>query len=310
MMESYLEELKSILEKNNYADTDNTIAYFREMILDRKENGEEESDILNELGEAKELAKKILGDMKINIEDEKANSIYAKLISADLNIIKTNKTNIEIIMNNPEKFEIKEENDIYMIKEIPAKLKLVSHEENTYVNIYVPSDLFLERVDIETVAGDIDMSFIGDITNLKTISGDVKIELSRLNKIECKTISGDVSILSLESDDINISSKSGDININGLSTSSIKLSTISGDIKNINVNSNTLESSSVSGDIKAYIKADSITCKTKSGDVIVSVDDLQDEYHVEVNNIGDKKRATKSLIINTISGDCDYTFKE
>lgn len=310
MMESYLEELKSILEKNNYADTDNTIAYFREMILDRKENGEEESDILDELGDTKELAKQILGDKKINIEDEKANSIYAKLISADLNIIKTDKANIEIITNNPEKFDIKEENNIYMIKEIPAKLKIVSHEENTYVNIYVPNDLFLEKVDIETIAGDVDMSCMGNIANLKTISGDVKIELSRLNKIECKTISGDVSILSLESNDISISSKSGDININGLSTSSIELSTISGDIKNINVNSNILGVNSVSGDIKAYIKADSITCKTKSGDVIVNVNDLQDEYHVEVNGIGDKKRATKSLKINTISGDCDYTFKE
>ena len=309
-MENYLDELRSILERNNYTDIDSTIAYFREMILDRVENGEVEDDILNELGDVVELAKLILGEKKINIDDEKANSIYVKLISTDLNIIKSDKVNIETLISNPENFEIKEKNGVYMIKEIPTKLKLVSHEENTYINIFVPSDLSLEKVDIETVAGDINMSCKCNTVNLKTISGDVELKLATLNKIECNTISGDVNMSSLEGDDISVSSKSGDISINSLSANDIKLSTISGDIKNINVNSNTMEANSVSGDIKAYIKADMMAYKTKSGDVTINIDDLQDEYHVEVNGIGDKKRAPKSLIINTRSGDFDFTFKE
>lgn len=305
-MKEYLEELRKLLINNNYQDVDNTIDYFNEMILDRIENGETEEEILDELGDVQTLAQAILEDKKINIDDV-GECIMARLISADIFISSEDVEEIKVETNNSDIFSIEKQGDVIYIKEMSSSgIKI-----NNKVYVYIPNGGYVEKVNIETVSGDININgpFTLNIQEIKTVSGDVIINDVLFEEVTCKSVSGDIRLFTLRGNDISILSTSGDIKTNLLECNNGSFNTKSGNIETLNSEIDNYKALSVSGDIVTYTKGNHIKCNSTSGDIFVHVEEPQDEYHVEYQGRSDKKIGSKSLIINTKSGDADYKFE-
>ncbi len=288
-MENFLKELKDILSLNDCTDVDETIAYFKEFILDAIENGQSEEEALNSLGSPKEVAYSILGDKKVSIEDETFGVINVEAISADiyLDTYDGNKINVEC---NPSKFEVRNDNDSIYIKEIKDTF-LNPKDENIY--IHIPENQKFNKVNLISVSGDIhiDGTFFIEDLKIKTVSGD-----TRIDKFDCINL--------------NTITVSGDTRISDVSINDLYITSVSGDIKGKNIISKNYYVKSVSGDLKFEGIADKLNLNTKSGDIKAYIKGLEEDYHLEYKGMADKKIANKALILNSISGDINYSFEE
>lgn len=290
-MEEYLAKLKEILIRNNYEGYEETIAYFRELFLDAFENGLSEEKIIADLGSVEGVATNILENKKVKIdEDGVLTSLRVKLCSADLNIHVGNVDNIIINTSDDELFEITYGEKCSVVEK---RKGLFGGFENLEVNITIPFDYKLDDCVIETTSGE------------ATIYGNFKID-----NLSLKTISGDLSFSTLEIDNAQILTVSGDVDLDNSSIDVLSVNTTSGDVDINTLNGENVEAKTISGDIDVY-KSDisHFSGKSTSGDLDVWLMGPGEDYHIECQNIGDKKIAHKSLKLNTISGDVDYKFE-
>lgn len=271
-MEDFLKELREILTLNNYGDVDETIEYFKELILDSIENGQSEEEVIQTLGSAKEVAYTVLGDKKIRIDETTSGIVSIEATSADINIDTYDGEKINVECNNS-KFEVRNDNGSIYIKEIKKIFAISINKSNDNINIHIPKGYKLNKMLLIGVSSDIDIKgdfFIGEL-KIKTVSGDVEINDTKTNDANVSTVSGDIRSETIKC-----------INFNG---------------------------KAVSGDVDFKGVVDKLNLNTKSGDINVSIDGLEEDYHIECKDMADKKIADKSLILNSISGDVDYSFK-
>ncbi|MCM1052775.1 MAG: DUF4097 domain-containing protein [Ruminococcus sp.] len=128
-------------------------------------------------------------------------------------------------------------------------------------------------------------------TNLKAVSGDIKIDNNLNEKGVITTTSGDISLNSLNKADItstsgditlkninkgSVSSTSGDITINEIKEGTI--TTISGDIE-VN-NTDSLEVSSTSGEIEISKANKLLNAKTTSGDIKIRSFNIENDSKI------------------------------
>lgn len=120
------------------------------------------------------------------------------------------------------------------------------------INISLEEDQHMERVDMRTTSGDMDVSAFADRMNITSTSGDVEVE-GRVNDLTVNTISGDIDVradvaymhfkavsgdvdMAFDSDeirDVRGSTISGDIDIDlpdGIGAIAIQTQTRSGDV--------------------------------------------------------------------------------
>lgn len=287
-MEEYLAKLKEILIRNNYEGYEETIAYFRELFLDGLENGLSEEKIIADLGSVEDVATNVLENKKVKIDEGAA--LRVKLCSADLNIRVGNVDNMIINTSDDELFEITYGEKCSVVEK---RKGLFGSFEKLEVDITLPFDYKLDDAVIETTSGE------------ATICGNFKID-----SLSLKTISGDVSLSALEIDNAQISTVSGDVDLDNSSINNLSVNTTSGDVDINNLNSENTEAKTISGDIDVY-KSDicHFAGKSTSGDLDICLKGPGEDYHIECQNMGDKKIAHKSLKLNTISGDVDYKFE-
>lgn len=290
-MENFLEELREILTLNNYNDVDETIEYFKELFLDSIENGQSEEEVIETLGSAKEVAYTVLGDKKIRIDETTSDVVSIEATSADISIDTYDGDKINVECNNS-KFEVRNDNGSIYIKEIKKIFVISINKSNDNIYIHIPKNYKLNKMLLIGVSSDIDIkgNFFTDELKIKTVSGDIKINKLDSNVISINTVSGDIKINDTKTNDANVSTVSGDITSEA--------------IKCINFNGK-----AVSGDANFEGVVDKLNLNTKSGDINVSIDGLEEDYHIECKDVADKKIADKSLILNSITGDIDYCFK-
>jgi len=142
-------------------------------------------------------------------------------------------------------------------------------------DVYVPSKISFENVNIKTTSADI--QFYGEATgslSLESTSGDITISDTNLNlnKVSLKTTSGDIKANGITaSSDINIKTASGDVEANSIIASSeIKIKTTSGDIEFASIDAPRIDLEAVSGDIEGTVLTKKrINADTTSGDINV-----------------------------------------
>lgn len=290
-MENFLKELREILTLNNYNDVDETIEYFKELILDSIENGQSEEEVIESLGSAKEVAYTIIGDKKIRIDETTSNVVSIEAISADINIDTYDGDKINVECNNS-KFEVRNVNGSIYIKEIKKIFIISINKSKDNIYIHIPKNYKLNKMLLIGVSSDID------------IKGDFFID-----ELKIKTVSGNIKINKLDSNAISINTVSGDVRINDIKTNDANVSTVSGDITSETIKCISFNGKAVSGDVNFEGAVDKLNLNTKSGDINVLIDGLEEDYHIECKDMADKKIADKSLILNSITGDINYSFK-
>ena len=122
-------------------------------------------------------------------------------------------------------------------------------EQETDIVIEVPKGA---KISFQGVSSDIKVNNVSNDVRAKTVSGDVVLKQLQGNRVEIETVSGDIETQSITGR-INLSTVSGDIEVNG-TAEEIVASVISGDLE-INLNNVVdAELSSVSGNVVAKLE--------------------------------------------------------
>ena len=159
--------------------------------------------------------------------------IRLKLLSVILRTIHYSFTPKEIIV------EYKSNKYLGLNRRKSGNINILIPEERTFKKIYLETtsgdieskiDLISERVEINTVSGDLEFNrFETNSTIINLVSGDLEIGELISNKIVINTVSGDIDCNLVKADKLTIDSVSGDVTIDNGTINSVVTNSISGD---------------------------------------------------------------------------------
>jgi len=236
-----------------------------------------------------------------NMED--ITKIKTDLRSYDIELKEANDNNfkVEIYGNEKNKDNIKVDinNKNLTIEQKGSSICFGFCYSNNVIVIYVPES-FNNELDINTISGNIDIYVDVLKANLKTTSGDIKMQNIKYASIN--TTSGNIKLEEVK--EANINTVSGDVMIN--SSEKVEVKTTSGDIKILEA-SEKIFINTTSGDVTVRdftINSDS-KVHTVSGEVNIN---LRNEADIKVDTrSGDKDikntNGEYKLDIKTTSGD-------
>lgn len=252
-MNEFLRELRSLLVANHSEDVDSIVEYFEEYIEDKKESGEQEEDILEELGNPSDIVSEILGRKVIkNNVSGLITIIDADVKSFDIEITTDDVTEVFVEKDENANVLVETRDNVLSIKQldeehntsffnhfsqvIKVKLSMDSHLEEVKVtsasgDLYVEGSLYIDSFDARSLSGDIEFDEVDiDELSLKLKSGDIDIDDSNIHKASISATSGDIDIEDTTIEICEIDLKSGDIDIDNLDVQSLNARTLSGDI--------------------------------------------------------------------------------
>lgn len=297
--EVFLKELREDLENYEVNDIDEIIAYFDEMIEDKKDNGMDEEVIIDSLDSPKEIALVLKGkeakeeeiregeyemcDGRVRYTKEATDLLSISIDIADDEIKVTRGDDDNLYMIFEEK-----ENDHYKIKEKDrgSKLKI---EKNTppIFNIFNSK----ERALLELI---LPSGYSGEL-KIETVSGNIEGSDLKLRKLRAETVSGDVVIESCDIEDLKVQAVSGDIEVKDVRAVSLKVDNVSGDSE-VDVKADFIKTESVSGDLTIDIKGE-------EKDYAIYYDKLMKDYKLRT-----ELKDQKHLKMESVSGAIDYRF--
>ena len=142
------------------------------------------------------------------------------------------------------------------------------------LTLYLPESAY-ERVQIETVSGEIDMpsDFAVLSAALTTVSGTVRVSAAVEAGLTIQTTSGDARVQNITGGDVQISTTSGDVSLAGIRAERLELESTSGEIELRDAAaSGEARIETVSGEIDLDgFDAETIRIETISGDVEGSI---------------------------------------
>ena len=142
------------------------------------------------------------------------------------------------------------------------------------LTLYLPESAY-ERVQIETVSGEIDMpsDFAVQSAALTTVSGTVRVSAAVEAGLTIQTTSGDARVQNITGGDVQISTTSGDVSLAGIRAERLELESTSGEIELRDAAaSGEARIETVSGEIDLDgFDAETIRIETISGDVEGSI---------------------------------------
>ena len=228
-----------------------------------------------------EFKNELLFTKTYNIED--ISKIKTDLKSYDIEFKAANDNNfkVEVYGNekNKDNVKININNNTLNIDQKGSSICFGFCYSDNVVVIYVPES-FNKELDIHTISGDIDVYVDTLKVNLKTTSGDIKmqnveyasinttsgnVKLEEAKEANINTVSGDVRVSS--SENIDIKTTSGDITILEV-TKRIYLNSTSGDVtvQDFTINSDS-KVHTVSGEVNINLRNEAnISAETRSGD--------------------------------------------
>lgn len=293
MMNNFLDELQELLVKNHSEDIHETIAYFREYIEDKKEAGEKEEDILNELGNPTDIVSELLGKKitKNNIQGLISN-IDVDVKSYDIKIVTDDVTEIFVEKEDSEDILVETKDNTLFIKQLNEKEKsFVFNHRAQVIKLKLPVETHLDEVKVVSTSGDLE------------IEGDLYIE-----NVKVRSLSGDIELQEVEINELCLNAKSGDIDIHDSRINQAKIQATSGDINLQDDTIDTCEIDVTSGDIDIDdLEVNDLNAKTLSGDVNLSLVGEASEYTIEENH-KTYGNGEKNVKVSTLSGDIDIDF--
>ncbi|MEG0614016.1 MAG: DUF4097 family beta strand repeat-containing protein [Clostridium sp.] len=214
--------------------------------------------------------------IKENKDLEKFTAIDIDMDFGDIEIIKSDKYAIELEFDkevmklnysvNNEKLTISSEN-----KEGNKfiNLNFGSINNKSKVKIYVPEDIVLSSLDIESNSGSIAINNIDiNASNINCDFGDISLDGINGNKLNINSKSGTVKIKNMKLDELTLFVDFGDIDTENIYATNLKLNSKSGEVNTKLLTSNTIEINSDFGDIDASgLVSNGLLINAKSGTV-------------------------------------------
>ncbi len=302
--QEYIERLSDALGGVSDVEKEEIIYDFSEYFENAKLEGLSEQQVIEELGDPKQLAeefnqnnpKEIKKDIEIESIQKENKEKFRKDFAFELKDIKE----FNLISGSEDIFIIPSDDEIkidYLMKKNRTRLKpeFIVKEENGIIDfeikyprisrfllggvrfkakirIHVP-EYWAGKLNIKNIAGDI-KSFEVSLPFFKfnTISGDIKTNLMKIDELFIRTVSGDIKTERLECKRMEMKTTSGDIKCEQIDVEDLTFRTVSGDIKT-NANINHLYFKSVSGDMKTnFLKTpNDMRFKTVSGDISIRI---------------------------------------
>ncbi len=294
-MNEFLEELKSLLVANHSEDVEGIIEYFNEYIEDKKESGQSEEDILEELGSPIDIASEIL-DKKVSKNNVTGliTKIDANVTSYDIKIVTCDSSEVLVEREENDDVLVEIKDNVLMIKQLHE-----SHHNGLFnrmsevIRVKLPSNSHLEEVTVISTSGDMEIegSLSIDNVDIRNTSGDIELNNVEIGLLSFEVISGDIELNNSQIHKASMSTKSGDVSISETTMSTCDINVISGDIDLDDMEIHELNARSISGDIDIHLVGEG------------------KDYTVQENL---KKYGNGENVVNvsTVSGDIDIHFND
>ncbi len=294
-MNGFLKELRSLLVANHSEDVDSIIEYFEEYIEDKKELGEQEEDILNELGNPRDIVSELLGRKVIkNNVNGLITNINADVKSFDIEITADDVTEVFVEKDENANVCVETKDNVLLIKQLDEEhnTSFFNHFSQT-IKVKLPMDSHLEEVKVSSASSDL------------YIEGSLYID-----RLEARSLSGDIEFDEVDIDELSLNLKSGDIDIDDSNIHNASISVTSGDL---GIEDTTIEMCDIdlkSGDIDIdNLDVQSLNARTLSGDIDIHLVGDRKDYTIQENHkiygSGEKK-----ITVSTLSGDIDIDFND
>lgn len=231
-------------------------------------------------------------------------TVEAKVNTSNINIVKGDKYKIEIDYRQPkEKINYKVKNNKLIIntKRKWSIFPEFGPQPYNVITVYAPD---IENVKFNSKSGDflLDSFKISELS-VGTISGDIELEDSNVQKIYVKTTSGDMNIKSSKLQDVNVSTVSGDIKLETSDMQKVAIKTTSGDLDIYDVRIKDINTATISGDINMnLVEQSNLKLKSVSGTIKIDGKIYEREYN-EDNSFG------SNINVKSSSGDITITHR-
>lgn len=194
-------------------------------------------------------------------DSEAAKQIHLSIdgICADVNIKKSENGKLNISYENNGTERQKQMYEFYSYKE----------GNTVYAGIRkVGKAVFFFNFAVNSIVINVELpDYMGNV-NVKTASGDIKVNQVQADRIVLSTASGDVLASEIRATDFKVKTSSGDAEVNDVNAIQLYVGTSSGDIKATDLEAKNMSIKSTSGDIEtSSIKSEIIDLNTMSGDV-------------------------------------------
>ncbi|MBM3701664.1 MAG: DUF4097 domain-containing protein [Actinobacteria bacterium] len=248
------------------------------------------------------------------------NEIYIDTVSTDINIIPTDKEEIEVHFYGEVSTNIKrvipslvayKSGDELCIEIVYPKTFFIGFNiQRTNLDVYIPEDS-IEVLKIATVSADTGVSDLKvDKFSLNAVSGDFKGESLFAGDLKIASISGDTSLKEYTGD-IDANNVSGDVVLeDGSQNDNIKIVTISGEVYIEQEDSSNMNIRTISGGVEINLSEDAqfyLKATTTSGNI---------ETRFPIKMISSGRRDLEGIVgsdekeinVSTISGDIDVDY--
>ena len=248
------------------------------------------------------------------------NEIYIDTVSTDINIIPTNKEEIEVHFYGEVSTNIKrvipslvayKSGDELRVEIVHPKTFFIGFNIcRTKLDVYIPEDS-IEVLKIITVSADTSVSDLKvDKFSLNAVSGDFKGESLFASDLRLNSISGDISLKEYKGD-ININNVSGDVVLEGgRQNDNIEVVTVSGEVYIEQKDPSNMNIKTISGGVEINLSEDAqfyLKATTVSGDI-------ENSFPIKITSSGKRDLEgmvgsdEKEITIRTTSGDIDLDY--
>lgn len=269
-MDKYIEEIKQYCQENGI-DGQEVIEKVQKRYKLGLEAGMSDEDIVEMIGDYKDMFKPKEEIIKYNEDDDQFDFDLLDIVlvgNVDLTIKSAYNDDIKVDMDDDivDDYEFKVESGKILLhpkKEI--------HNYNIIggsIDLYLPSNLTYQKVNLTNVNSDVDSKNYGFVCQdcyLSTVNGDMDFVYIKANSFTLDTVSGDVEIKNLFTKNSNVETVNGDITVSDGKTDNLSASSVNGDIAFGGV-VETIDTSTVNGDITVNNKtvSQSISEKIKN----------------------------------------------
>jgi DUF4097 and DUF4098 domain-containing protein YvlB len=158
-------------------------------------------------------------------------------------------------------------------KNFSFNLSIFSDAKNV-IYIFLPSDTKLERANLKTDTGDVEVNDISAKNlDIRSDTGDVKTLNTTSDYTKIDTDTGDIGLIESKTENLVVESDTGDVIFKKATIDTLDIGTDTGDIQSDDCNINGGKIKTDTGDITLNGDIGDISTKTDTGDVYVNGDE-------------------------------------
>ncbi len=256
-----------------------TVAYYREMIEDRMEDGLTEEEAVAALGPLEDVLASVLSDLPpaqseptpcfspVTYVDQPFDSLSIDGNSSDVQLLPSDDGTCRV--------DFGECDDLRFSVEVVDGVLNVRREDvqnvESLVTVYLPETAY-DRLTVQTDIGDVKLSGVNCATlTLRTNSGDAELSDMTAERLDGENYSGNVTLSGVTCETPTLRTDIGDLKLSAVTCGTLTLRTKSGDAELSEVTAERLDGETYSGNVTlSGVTCETPTLRTDIGDLKLS----------------------------------------